>query len=477
MQMPGRTTLRTRLTLWYVAVLALLLVVYATVLFAFQYALLTRQLYHDEVQDVVTAEGLLYFDSAGKLQFSQNYFSRPQSHLLVDRLMEVRGLNSSVLYRSATLNGMALGGPLKSGEGDTGFNERIVRLDDGSHVFVVSHIHSMQGRTVVIRVGYSLVPLRTRMLQFLLILVVAIPAALLLAGIAGQYIAKRALRPLEQMAAHAELITVSNLSDRLNVGNGHDELGQMARVFNHLLQRLEGAFSQLQRFTSDAAHELRTPLAAIRTIGEVALEQQCSPQAHREALESVLEEANRLDQTVASLLLLAKAESSARSGAEFSFIFTDLLREVTSLLKVLGEERGIRILQDRTELGRVSITADRNLMRIALINVLHNALKFSPDHGVIRISFEQFNEPARLKIAIRDEGAGIGPGEYQRIFERFYTSPSAKFTSQNGTGLGLATAKLIIERSGGQIYFDEASEAGAVCMITLPGFEPAAPLA
>jgi hypothetical protein len=104
------TNLRTRLTLWYVGVLALLLIVYATVVLAFQYGVLTRQLYHDEVQDVVTVEGLLYFGESGELQLQQNYYSRPQSHLLVDRLMEVRDLSGKVLYRSSTLHDMTLAG-------------------------------------------------------------------------------------------------------------------------------------------------------------------------------------------------------------------------------------------------------------------------------------------------------------------------------------------------------------------------------
>jgi methyl-accepting chemotaxis protein len=228
------TSLRTRLTLWYVGVLALLLVVYATAVFAIQYVALTRQIYHDEVQDVITVEGLLFFDQNGNLQLTQNYYSRPQSHLLVDRLMEVRDLSGKVLYSSSTLRGMALGGPLRVGEGDAGFDERFVELQDGTHAFVVSHIHTMQGRTVVIRLGYDLAPLRARMYQFFLLLFIAIPIALALAALAGQSIAKRALRPLEEMTVHAEHITASNLSDRLEVTNAHDELGNLARVFNHL---------------------------------------------------------------------------------------------------------------------------------------------------------------------------------------------------------------------------------------------------
>ena len=254
------TSLRTRLTLWYVGVLALLLVVYATVVFAFQYVVLTRQLYHDEVQDVITVEGLFFFDETGSLRLKQDYYSRPQSHLLVDRFLEVRDLSGSILYSSPTLQGMSLGGSLGPGEGDKGFDERIVRLNDGTHLFAVSHIHSMQGRTVIIRLGYDLAPLRARMFQFFLLLFIAVPLALILAAFAGQAIARRALRPLERMTARAERITASNLGERLDVANERDELGNMARVFNHLLERLEQAFRQLQRFTADASHELRTPL-------------------------------------------------------------------------------------------------------------------------------------------------------------------------------------------------------------------------
>jgi hypothetical protein len=114
-------------------------------------------------------------------------------------------------------------------EGDKGFDERIVRLNDGTYLFAVSHIHSLQGRTVIIRLGYDLAPLRARMSQFFLLLFISIPLALILAAIAGQAIARRALRPLEQMTARAEHITASNLSERLDVANERDELGNMAR--------------------------------------------------------------------------------------------------------------------------------------------------------------------------------------------------------------------------------------------------------
>jgi signal transduction histidine kinase len=461
------TNLRTRLTLWYVGVLALLLIAYAMVVLAFQYGVLTRQLYHDEVQDVVTVEGLLFFGDAGDLQLRQNYYSRPQSHLLVDRLMEVRDLTGKVLYRSSTLHDMPLGGPLREGEGDAGFDERLIRLADGSHAFVVSHIHTMQGRTVVIRLGYDLGPLRDRMTQFLLMLLIAIPLALILAAVAGQSIAKRALRPLEQMTSRAERITVSNLGDRLDIANERDELGNMARVFNHLLERLEQAFRQLQRFTADASHELRTPLAAIRTIGEVALQSPNSTETYREALGNVLEESGRLSQTIDSLLLLARAEGAPAREAQSAFVLRDLVGEVVGLLEVLGEESNVRIVEEHPELASVEIHADRALMRIAFMNVMHNALKFSPKGSTITVIFDR-SLVSLLQIKIQDQGPGIVPGEHTNVFERFFTSNSRATVNTSGLGLGLSIAKLVFERAGGTIRFDEDVPYGATCVIDLP---------
>jgi signal transduction histidine kinase len=465
---PLPSNLRIRLTLWYVAVLAVLLFVYAALVFAFQYVVLTRQIVHDEIQDAGTVEGLLFFDQQGRLQLRQDYYSRPQTHLLIDRLMEVRDLSGDVLYRSPTLNGMPLGGPNRSGEGDTSFDERIVRLQDGSHVLLVSHIHSLQGRTLLIRLGYNLAPLRQRMIQFLLLLLVAVPVALTLAGIAGNTIARRALRPLERMAARAEGITAGNLGSRLDIANPNDELGHLARVFNHLLDRLEQAFAQLHRFTADAAHELRTPLAALRTIGEVALEKGQDSEEYREALGSILEESARLNETISGLLMLARAETTQPADQQSVFNAAELIDEVLSLLDVVIEERNVTVLQEGKAAGQASVRAARALLRVAILNVLHNALKFSPNGSTLSVAYVQSEDPAVLTIAFQDQGPGIAPGEHRRVFERFFTSSARGTASESGTGLGLSVAKLVIDRVGGEIWFDEEVPEGARCIITLP---------
>jgi signal transduction histidine kinase len=463
------TTLRARLTFWYIGVLAVLLLLYAALVFAFQYELLTRQMFHDEVQDVVTVEGLLYFDAQGQLQLRQDYYSRPQSHLLVDRIMEVREIGTgAVLYRSPTLHGMSLDGPLRLGEGDRSFNERAVVLADGTHVFMVSHFHGMNGRMLVLRLGYDLGPLHHRMLQFVGLLLLGIPIALLVAGFAGRIIARRALSPLDRMTRRAAGITARNLQDRLDVTNPNDEMGQMAGVFNGLLGRLEDAFVQLQRFTSDAAHELRTPLAAIRAMSEVSLQSPRSAESYRSTLSDILEETGHLNETIESLLLLSRAEAMQPGNDRTSFQIGPLVEEVLTLLDVMLEERAIRVLEQGDAIG-AAIFGERTLLRVAVLNILHNAIKFSPRDSVITISYTISDDPQRvLQIAFQDQGPGIPRGEEHLVFGRFFISSNQASAPNSGTGLGLAITKLIIERSGGIISFDNTIHQGARCIVSLP---------
>jgi signal transduction histidine kinase len=278
-------------------------------------------------------------------------------------------------------------------------------------------------------------------------------------------IARRGLRPLEKMTARAEGITASNLHDRLQIENGNDELGQMARVFNHLLQRLDEAFRQMRSFTADAAHELRTPLASIRTMSEIALEQGSSADQYREALANILEETARLNETINGLLLLARAEASQPGQEQTVFSARELVDEVLAVLGILIEEKHIVALQEGDVPEGTDIRADRALLRIAFMNVVHNAVKYSPRDSLLRISWKVVED--RLSIAFEDQGPGIAHHEQQRVFERFYSSSSPATASASGAGLGLSIAKLIVERIGGTIAFEEI-RTGARCVIELP---------
>ncbi len=463
--------IRTRLAVSFVAILTGILTIYIAVVFSFQYYLLERQIFHDEIQDVETVEGLLYFDSAGALHLQDKYHSRPQSHLLEDRLMEVRDQSGMILYRSATLRGTILGGATFPEEGANSYNERSIRIADGTHVLLISHLHPVQNKLLLIRLGYSLEPLHDRMLHFFFSLLLATPIALVAAGFAGYRIARRALRPLDLMAARAEQITAISLHDRVTVENPHDELGHMARVLNHLLDRLEQAFLQLQRFTADAAHELRTPLASVRALGETSLHEELDAAEYRETIGSMLEETIRLNQTIDGLLLLAKTELGQTDKQQRPFCLPALIEEIVALLDVLLEERNIAVIQEGDTSLFEEIVADRSLVRIAFLNVLHNAIKFTADGSKLRISFslQERNKQCFQKVCVHDNGPGILPAERERVFDRFFISPSTSTMNRSGAGLGLSIAKLIVDRSGGCISFDESLlEQGASCCIELP---------
>jgi len=459
-------SVRIRLTFWYVGVLAGVLVVYIAAAYSFQDWQLKRQIYHDEVQDMETVEGLLYFDGAGQLHLHEEYHSRPQSRLLVDRLMEVHRPSGELLYRNDRLNGMALDSAIQPGEGYPSYNERIFQLENGERVLMISHLHPVDGQPLLIRIGYDLGPAKSRMMQFLLVLLLALPVALVVAGFAGYRIAQKALAPLGKMASQAEQITANRLHDRLPIDNEVDELGQMARVFNGLLVRLEQSFTQLQRFTSDAAHELRTPLASMRSVGEVGLQQAHTEEGYREIISSMLEETASLTQLIDGLLMMAKAESGQISVRATEFEIDDLIDEVVGLLGVIAEERGVSIRWDRGRRG--TLHADRALVRLALVNVLHNAIKFSPQGAEVTITSEILKKEGQpfLRILVRDVGPGVRDTEKALVFSRFYRSEATR--AQEGAGLGLSIAKWAIEANGGEILFDPHRLNGATCFIDLP---------
>ena len=213
-------------------------------------------------------------------------------------------------------------------------------------------------------------------MQFVSLLLLAVPPALLFAGFAGYRMAFKVLHPLKNMALHAETITASHLDQRLPVENPNDELGHMARVLNELLGRLQDSFDNLKRFTADASHELRTPLASIRSVGEVGLQRLHTPEEYRDTIGSMLEEVTRLTEMVDGLLSISRADAGQIALHRTNFKPLDLAREVVALLGLLAEEKGQHILLAGEP--DLLVHADRMLLQRGLANIFENAIKHSP---------------------------------------------------------------------------------------------------
>jgi heavy metal sensor kinase len=462
--------IRTRLTLWYVAIFGLLFAAYICSACFLQYWQLKQQLYHAEVQDMETVQGLLYFTADGQLSLHEEYFNRPESSRLLDRLLEVLDSNGHVLFRNRKLNRNTLGSRLLPDEGVNGFSPRNLRLADGTPVLVISHVHVLQETPVLIRLAYSTDPLRLQSLQLLGLLTLVLPIALIAAGFAGYRFAVKVLDPLEQMARLTERITARRLNERIPVKNPEDELGHMALVLNGLFERLEESFEKLQRFTSDVSHELRTPLAAIRSVGEVGLQQEHDTEKYRDIIGSMLEEVGKLTAMIDTLLTIAHADSGAIQLQQTTFALMDLVQEAVAVIGVLAEDKEQTL--SVTGVQRAFVCADRAFLRMALVNLLDNAVKYSPAGSSLRVSLHMVGSdtgPVRfVELAIQDEGPGIPEGAQERVFDRFYRLDEARSRDSGGFGLGLPIAKWAVEAHGGTIHVKTSFPTGAIFCIKLP---------
>jgi heavy metal sensor kinase len=462
--------IRSRLTLWYVAIFGLLFAAFICCACFLQYWQLKQQLYHAEVQDMETVQGLLYFTADGQLSLHEEYFNRPESRLLLDRLLEVLDSNGHVLFRNRKLNGNTLGNQPVPDEGVNGFSPRSLRLADGTPVLVISHAHVLQETPVLIRLAYSTEPLRLQSLQLLGLLTLVLPIALIAAGFAGYRFVIKVLDPLEQMAGLTERITARRLNERIPIQNPEDELGHMALVLNGLLERLEESFEQLQRFTSDVSHELRTPLAAVRSVGEVGLQEEHDVEKYRDIIGSMLEEVAKLTAMIDTLLTIAHADSGAIQLQQTTFALMDLVQEGVAVVGVLAEdkEQTLSVTGDQGAL----VHADRAFLRMALVNLLDNAVKYSPAGSSIHVSLHTAGSdtvPAQfVELAIQDEGPGIPESAQQRVFDRFYRLDEARSRDSGGFGLGLPIAKWAVEAHGGTINVKTSFPTGAIFCIKLP---------
>ncbi len=299
--------------------------------------------------------------------------------------------------------------------------------------------------------------------EILVVLVLGLPVIVVLAGVGGYVLARRALAPIDHLAAESRRITADRLHERLSVPNAHDEIGRLAAVINDTFARLESSFGQLRRFTADASHELRTPLSVIRGIGELGLRETRTPAEYKEAMGSMLEEVDRLTRLIDTLLQLSRGDAGTVRLSRDVVDLGDLARDVASSLSLLAEERRQRL--DVASTANVRVLADRLVLRDAVTNLVDNAIKYSPEASTITIHVDGGPEQATMTVA--DEGAGIPPEHRDRIFDRFYRIDEGRAREMGGTGLGLAIAKWAVEANGGQIVLEPTSK-GSVFRISLP---------
>jgi heavy metal sensor kinase len=292
-------------------------------------------------------------------------------------------------------------------------------------------------------------------------------------GVARYAVARRALAQIDRITRRAEQITAERLGQRLPVDNPEDEIGHLAGVFNHTLTRLERSFERLRRFTADASHELRTPLTAIRSVGEVGLQGTGSVSHYRDIIGSMLEEANRLTRLVDTLLTISRADSGQIQLQRTNLSLLNVARESAGLLEVLAEEKQQQLIVQGDE--RAVVSGDRLILRQALMNLIDNAIKYSPAGEPVLVGVAR--DKGDSVIEVIDHGPGI-PLEHQaKVFERFYRVDKAGSQQSGGAGLGLSIVQWVVEAHGGKIELFTEEGKGSTFRITLPAVPVERPMA
>ena len=335
--------------------------------------------------------------------------------------------------------------------------------DDPFRVLVVP-IERDGAVTGVLEVGRAADDVSDTLSTVLLILAVAYPGTLALASLGGVFLAGRALSPIDRITRLARRTSAEDLSQRLNLRLPDDEVGRLARTFDEMIARLDGAFRRQRQFTADASHELRTPLTAIKGQVEVALSRPREAEAYREVLQVVNEETNRLIRMVGSLLTLARADAGQIPLSREVIDVSQLVSGAVEQVRPAAEQEGVAITVAQGP--ALTLRADEDLLLQLLLNLLDNAIKCTARGGRVDVGWRA--DGRRADLWVRDTGTGIAAEDLPYIFDRFYRVDKARSRAEGGTGLGLAISRWIAEAHGGSISVESEPGRGSAFTVRLP---------
>ena len=296
-------------------------------------------------------------------------------------------------------------------------------------------------------------------------MLLAIPVGLVATAGLAYLLARRAIAPVDQLRKTTEQITADRLHERLPVHNPNDELGQLASTVNIMIGRLERSFAEIKRFTADASHELRTPLTAIRTVAEVALAGHPTREELRGIIESMLEECERMARLTDQLLTLARDDAGVVPGSLEQVSISAISGEVVDTLRPLADLKGVSITLDGSR-KRGNVGGDPVWLRQVVVDLIDNAIKYTPPGGSVRVVVAELNRTVRLTVT--DTGEGIPAEHLPRVFERFYRVDKARSREQGGTGLGLSIVQSVTTAHGGTVSLSSTVGIGTEVVVTLP---------
>jgi len=456
-------SVRIRLTLWYAGVLALSLIAFAIVIY---YA--AGNIFHERQDESLrsTAQTVAsaYLEELGETHSQSTAGKVVLAEITFpNRYVQLNDNAGDPIAASANLAGstIAIPSPVLADARARGFSNASV---NGLRVTVVP-LSSDQ------TLGYAAVAeplsvIEDGLSELRRDLFAGVVLVLLLASVGGYFLARKSLAPVASMNSQTQRISAENLSARLDVTNPRDELGQLATTINDLLTRLENAFKEQQRFIADASHELRTPLAVLRGETEVALGKTRTVEEYQQSLSLIQDEAERLSRIVEDLFILARQPINTRAALNKERVsLNDAVRDCARAAQVLAFRKGVR-LKLENDSPSIALNGDEDLIKRMLLNLLDNAVKYTPAGGEISLALVRQNGNA--EIVVRDTGIGIPAEAQPRVFDRFYRVDKARARTMGGAGLGLSIAQWIVEVHGGSINLSSTPGHGSTFRIVLP---------
>lgn len=295
----------------------------------------------------------------------------------------------------------------------------------------------------------------------LVVFIVAIPVAVAAAIFSARYVTRRGLEPLRKIARLATRIEATDLSQRLNPQSEQDELGSLSAAFDRMLDRLQAAFERQRRFTADASHELRAPLSVIRAESDLALRRSREPAEYVSALETIASEADRLEELIDDLLVVARAEGGPPQ-VEAAVDLAPLVSQAATRLGAFGEAKGVKVEPSVTPESFVK--GDPIALARVPLALLHNGVKYARPGGSVRVSLTRDNGMVRL--VVEDDGPGFTADGLRRATDRFWRDDLGR--GRDGSGLGLAIVRAIVEQSGGALILANSPGSGAQVSVSFP---------
>jgi heavy metal sensor kinase len=333
------------------------------------------------------------------------------------------------------------------------------------NVRVLSSTVEVSGQHYLVQVATVLSPLYAVLRGFRENALLALPFALLAAGTGGYWLSGRAMKPVHDITSTAHGISEQNLSQRLEIPAANDELRQLSETLNEMLERLDVAFTKIARFTAHASHELRTPIATIRTTAEVILQRPRTVMEYEEMVRLILAESEFASELIESLLTLARADANPAplelSPIDARSVIEEILPGIEVRTSHLGLEWSVSIPSEK-----IVVLAERQFLKRLLLILLDNAINYTPRGGSVRFALRSTETDAVFEVT--DSGIGIKPEDLPHIFDRFYRATNARYVNSDGSGLGLAIAEWIAASHRGKLEASSMPGEGTTLHLKLP---------